>query len=482
MGKIEFCEIGKGLDGASNSSPTTGGVAGSVAQPQPARRPPHHLAGRLAAVSFPLAARSTTHRSQPAVDGADGDAAGHLRRRAGLGARTGTRTCTDAASPGRDDCGGRLGLQEFTLENSSPLPLLWAAFEDESYLPGYTPGQVASCGAESMVRWKSEAVCRRRGVFRLGPHSLQSGDPFGLFRLHVRTDQQESLLVYPRVVHLPPVDLPRGLTSGRDRRRRPLYGDLRSPTVRLYQPGDSLRRIHWPTTAHRAQLMVAETEEEPSGDLWIVLDLNGAAQAGAGEQSTLETSVILAASLAADLLGSSERRSVGLLTVGAPPEDADTAAEQTILISPQPGRGHLWRILAALAPIQAGRLPVADVLQRNRPFLGKGHTVVVITAQIGDNAPDWIAQLLHLRRSGIDSSVLAVTAAAAPVAASENGADHALAAQQDQLSDLLVRQEIPVRFAGGRAVTGGAHLSTQAHRAAQHAHRRRHREVEEEVG
>lgn len=333
--------------------------------------------------------------------------------------------------------------EEFTLANPSPLPLLWAAFEDESYLPGYTPGQVASCGAEASVRWKSEAICRRRGVFRLGPHSLHSGDPFGLFRLHVRSTQQESLLVYPRVVHLPPIDLPRGQTSGRDRRRRPLHGDLRSPTVRFYQPGDSLRRIHWPTTAHRGQLMVSELEEEPSGDLWIVLDLNAAAQSGAGEKSTLETSVILAASLAADLLGSNERRAVGLLTVGRLPDDAGNAAdEQTILLSPQPGRGQLWRLLAALAPIQAGRLPVADLLQRNRPILGKGHTVVVITPQIGDDAPDWIAQLLHLRRSGVDSSVLAVT----PALDEGDAAAHLIATQEDRLSDLLVRQEMPVRF------------------------------------
>ncbi len=336
--------------------------------------------------------------------------------------------------------------EEFVLANPSPLPLLWAAFEDDSYLPGYTPGQVASCGAETSVRWKSEAVCQRRGVFRLGPHSVHSGDPFGLFRLHVHSDQQETLLVYPRVVHLPPIDLPRGQTAGRDRRRRPLYGDLRSPTVRQYQAGDSLRRIHWPTTAHRGQLMVAELEEEPSGDLWIVLDLNSAVHHGVGEQSSLEYSVILAASLAADLLSSNERRSVGLLTVGQildAPDGSATAEDRTILLSPQPGRGHLWRILAALAPIQAGSLSVADLLHRNRSFLGKGHTVVVVTPQIDDSAPAWIAELLYLRRSGVDSSVLAVTPAAAETT---NGDAQTSIAQQERLADLLVHQEIPVRF------------------------------------
>lgn len=344
--------------------------------------------------------------------------------------------------------------EEFTLENGSSLPLLWAAFEDHSYLPGYNPSQVATCGGDSTARWHNEAICHRRGVFRLGPHTIVSGDPFGLFRLTIKGEQQETLLVYPRVAHMPPVGLPRGHASGRDRRRRPLNGDLRAPVVRHYQPGDSLRHIHWPTTAHRGQIMVTELEEEPSGDLWIVLDLNRSVHRGSGDRSTLEHTVILAASLAAELLSSSERRSVGLLAVGQNPSERPSPAtieDQTIILPPQRGQGQLWRVLAALAPIQTGALPVADLLHRNRSFLGKGHTVVLITPQIGEDAPHWIAELLHLRRSSVESSVLAVTPALETADGSDNGAlDKGLssfvAAQQDSLADLLARQEIPVHF------------------------------------
>lgn len=345
--------------------------------------------------------------------------------------------------------------EEFALENASALPLLWAAFEDHSYLPGYNPSQVASCGAESSTRWRNEAVCHRRGVFRLGPHTLVSGDPFGLFWLTIQGDHQESLLVYPRVAHMPPIGLPRGHASGRDRRRRPRNGDLRAPVVRLYQPGDSLRHIHWPTTAHRGQLMVNELEEEPSGDLWIVLDLNRAAHQGDGDRSTLEHTVILAASLAAELLSSSERRSVGLLAVGQDPSEVTSPAaveDQTIILPPQRGQGQLWRVLAALAPIQTGALPVADLLHRNRSFLGKGHTVVLITPQIGEDAPQWIAELLYLRRSGVESSVLAVSPAPENADSADEGAGNRrpsrAAPQEDILADLLARQEIPVHFMG----------------------------------
>ncbi len=356
---------------------------------------------------------------------------------------------------------GDVLAEEFVLENASVLPLLWAVFEDSSYLPDYTPSQVVGCGGNSSTRWKGDAVCQRRGVFRLGPHRLHSGDPFGLFRLEIDGDGEETLLVYPRVVHLPPVDLPRGRSAGRDRRRRPLMGDLRAPLVRPYAAGDSLRHIHWPTTAHRGHLMVTEMEEEPSGDLWIVLDLNTHAQSGSGENSTLEYGVILAASLAAELLGGKDRRAVGLLAVGEHPgQNAAVEGERSVLVAPQRGQGQLWRLLAALAPISAGSLPVADLLHRNRNFVGKGHSLVLITPDVGDRAPLWIAELLGLRRAGIESSVIAV------LPAQED-------AQADSLSELLAEQEIAARFVqAGTPLPRRPHLSSPSHNFALHPHRR----------
>ncbi|MGB5048725.1 MAG: DUF58 domain-containing protein, partial [Caldilineaceae bacterium] len=209
--------------------------------------------------------------------------------------------------------------EEFVLHNEGVLPLIWLEFDDDSRLPGYNPSQVVSCGANQKYTWRADATCEQRGVFRLGPHRLSTGDPFGLFRVEVQGRNSEALLVYPRVAQLPPMELPRGALVGRDRRRRPLGGDDRSPVVRGYRPGDSLRRIHWPSTAHRGDLMVSEVEDEPSGDLWIVLDLNGAAHRGSGPTSTLEYAIVLAASLIAELLSGGDRRAVGLLAAGTGP-------------------------------------------------------------------------------------------------------------------------------------------------------------------
>ena len=124
-------------------------------------------------------------------------------------------------------------LQErFVVRNESSLPLHWLEFADSSRLPGYNPRQVVSCGGGSSYQWRAEAHCTQRGVFRLGPHTLRTGDPFGLFSLEIRDSRSESLLVYPRVAHIPALELPRGNLSGQDRRRRAYSGSERSQAVR----------------------------------------------------------------------------------------------------------------------------------------------------------------------------------------------------------------------------------------------------------
>lgn len=403
-------------------------------------------------------------------------------------------------------------LQErFVVRNDSTLPLHWLEFADRSLLPGYYPRQVVSCGGGSSYQWRAEAHCTQRGVFRLGPHTLRTGDPFGFFSLEVADSRSESLLVYPRVAHIPALALPRGSLSGQDRRRRAHTGSERSQAVRAYQPGDSLRHVHWPTSAKQGELVVTDVETEPSGDLWIVLDVNRLVQSGEGEESSLETGIVLAASVAAEFLSGGERRSVGLLAAPAaeasffqtegelaldqqiPPETnpagkdsgawssngerVRTQSSSSLLVDvpPQPGKGQVWRILAALAPVNAGDLSLGELLRRSRGLFSAGQTVLAITPDIGAGVEDWTAELLHLRRAGVPASVLAVTPAAAggdetPVADEKSAelqpvetpadsltqdqsedepeTDPDLASEDAQanLIDILARYEIPLRF------------------------------------
>ena len=60
--------------------------------------------------------------------------------------------------------------------------------------------------------------------------------------------------------------------------RRTTGFDLHS--VREYEQGESLRRVHWPSTAKRAQLMVKELEDAPRDEVAVVLDADASAVVG----------------------------------------------------------------------------------------------------------------------------------------------------------------------------------------------------------
>ena len=300
--------------------------------------------------------------------------------------------------------------EDFALTNRSGLPLQWAAFVDGSDLPGYAPGSVIACGPNGDYRWWTEAECAHRGVFRLGPHRLELGDPFGLFQAVLDYPAFEHVLIYPRVVQLPQIALPRGSAEGHAPRRRSLMGQRAAAHVRDYMPGDSMRRVHWPTSAHRGRLTVKEVELEPTGDVWIVLDLDAAAQRGTGSTGTLEYGIMLAASLAAEMVTGRERRAAGLLTV---------AGDVVTTLAPQPGQAQLWAIMRALAPALASTTPLDALLQRSLRVLGRRHTLIVITPSVGEDAPRWIAELVRAQGQGLASSVIAVMTPADETAAAD---------------------------------------------------------------
>jgi uncharacterized protein (DUF58 family) len=306
---------------------------------------------------------------------------------------------------------GDILAEEMEVHNSGQLPLLWAEFIDYSTVPGYTIGRIVATGAASVYPWRSQAECRRRGVFQLGPHELNWHDPFGLFAVTLHDEIRDAIVIYPRVVHLPRVSLPHGDAEGADRRRRPLPGTVPAATVSDYHAGDSLRYVHWSSTARRGRMMVKDLEIEPSGDVWLVLDLNKAAQRGEGVAGTLEQAVVVAASLAADWLTGREQRSVGLLAYSG-----IGAEGRLVQVAPGMGRGQLWQVLAALAPVEAGDLALSHLLDTSLREVGRRGTVVVITPDLGGARDeeqavksDWIGALARLNRTGAGSSVVLVT-------------------------------------------------------------------------
>ena len=71
--------------------------------------------------------------------------------------------------------------ERFTLVNEGMLPGLWVEVVDHSTVPDYRVSRVSGVGGGSKSRWHTKGVCTRRGLFTLGPTTLRTGDPFGLY-------------------------------------------------------------------------------------------------------------------------------------------------------------------------------------------------------------------------------------------------------------------------------------------------------------
>lgn len=317
---------------------------------------------------------------------------------------------------------GDLLEEWFTLRNDSPWPLLWAEVVDHSNLAGYTVSRVAAANAHGKVRWSNFGECHRRGVFTLGPWELRMSDPFAFFEIVQFYPEATSLLVYPPVVHLPPLNLPKGAAEGQAQARfRARQWTANAAGVRDYQPGDPQRRIHWLSTARRERLLVKEFDLEVSGDLWVLLDLDETVQAGEGEESTGEYGVILAASLADRMLR--QGRAVGLVAYG----------EERAFVSPGRGRAHSWQVLHTLAMVSVGgKWPLARVIAETGRVLRHGTTLVIITPSCD---PAWPGELFPLARRDIAASVILLDAASF-------GGEGNVAAMQGVLADQGVTSHV----------------------------------------
>jgi len=292
--------------------------------------------------------------------------------------------------------------ERFILHNDSWVPAIWAEVRDFSDLPGYYAGRAVGIGSQSTVRWTTEGTCERRGIYTLGPLEVLVGDPFGLFQVRLTHDYRDSFVVYPPVASLPQLLEPHGLARGAARTNvRSLDLTTNASSVRDWVPGDALNRIHWRTTARRSlteldSLYVKEYDLEPSGDLWIIVDLATAVHVGEGAESTEEYAVILAASLANQMLRANH--AVGMFLY----------CHEPVVIRPARGPQQLWELLRELAGAHAVcKATFGQVLEQVDLLVGRGISTTLITPSAD---PEWIKGLTALLRRGVHCTALLLDA------------------------------------------------------------------------
>lgn len=292
---------------------------------------------------------------------------------------------------------GQYAEERVTVENPSFFPRIWLEVEDPSTLPEHRQGRVITLSGRSRRSWRSRTLLTRRGVYPVGPLTVASGDPFGLFRITRTYGGQSSIIVYPGFIDLPHFTVPPANLPGEGRfRKRTHYVTPNAAGVRDYEYGDGLSRIDWKSTARQGKLMVKMFELDPASDIWIALDLQGLAQAGEGDESTEEYGVKIAASVARFFLNAN--RNVGFMAFG----------ERLDIIEVERGGQQMTHILEALALCRAtGDVPIGDLINVEGRHFGRHTTLVVITSSMDQG---WVMSLLALTQRGVKVAVVLLEA------------------------------------------------------------------------
>jgi uncharacterized protein (DUF58 family) len=119
-----------------------------------------------------------------------------------------------------------------------------------------------------------EVSCRERGVFTVGPASVAVSDPFALAERRTTAGRVHRLVVYPRIEHLHGLPAVRGIDPA-VAATRPTFAPSGGDdffTLREYETGDDLRKVHWPSSAKRDDLMIKQLDNPWQPRALVLLD------------------------------------------------------------------------------------------------------------------------------------------------------------------------------------------------------------------
>ncbi|MFC1864636.1 DUF58 domain-containing protein [Chloroflexota bacterium] len=298
---------------------------------------------------------------------------------------------------------------EVEVANRKPLPLPWIRIDDE--IPGevtFLKGSLASSHKTTRmllsnllslswyhrVKRRYPIRCLQRGFFTFGPARIRSGDLFGLFQREMEIPQVDYLIVYPKIVPLKKLGIASKQPLGDIRTRTYIFQDpLLTLGVRDYYSGDSLKQIHWKTTARLGRLQTKVFEPTTTIDLGIFLDVRTTKPPLWGIMpELLELGIIVAASISNYALAEGYR--VGLYIN----QNKRFSAEPFIKIPPSQHTDQLLHILEALAQIHPSEtMPIARLVLNEGRNLPWGSTLVLISAMPTDNI---FSTLLKLKKAG----------------------------------------------------------------------------------
>jgi uncharacterized protein (DUF58 family) len=298
------------------------------------------------------------------------------------------------------------------IENRGLLPVPWLTLYESlpptlHPPPGIRRVLALSPKANRILTYTVQAS--RRGLYTIGPLSLQTGDVFGMREQPLAGGSVDTLTIFPEVVPLPDLGLPAALPFGAQPFAQSLFTDPARPIgVRSYQPGDPPRQVDWKSSARVGALQVRRHEPAIARTTLIALAFSRTEYPVRYVYDSLERAIVAAASIAADL--SARRQPVGLCTSGLDP----LAQAPAMTLPPDYGRAHIIEVLKLLGRLEVAATGDVDaLLAAASADLGWGATVVIVGVGIGFER---LERLIALRRRGLRIALVLVEGAAADIA------------------------------------------------------------------
>jgi uncharacterized protein (DUF58 family) len=210
------------------------------------------------------------------------------------------------------------------------------------------PARVVVAGSARALQHVSYTIVpNARGRYLIGPMAVDRTDAFGLSRRRVLLDGRDELLVTPEVEDLrAPTEATSVTNVGSARARQLLRTGEEYYTMRGYEEGDDLRRIHWPSVARTGELMIRQDEAARRAAGLIYLD-NRESMLGAERGAAFERAVSCAASIGALFTRNGFALRLGLDEMPIATVDEDAFLD--LLAGVRPGRGRsLGRVMTGL--------------------------------------------------------------------------------------------------------------------------------------
>ena len=297
----------------------------------------------------------------------------------------------------RGQVGGYLAGQ-VSIVNHTRMPKSWLEVAEATGPSADSSGRGIALVREQVRSWRISTYLAKRGMYHSGIVKLISQDPFGLFRLRRDFIDPHPYIVFPAVEALPDLDARfAGLPS--DSRATKHWEQITTDvsSIRSYVEGDSMRRIHWPYTARMNELMVKEFDMGLSAEAWVLLDMHHLSHYGI-EQDDVNNTEELAVTVAASIVGRLMDQSmpVGLAVNG----------DREHIFRPDSSPEQRGRLMETLSEVRAyGQITLQEFIYGLRSHLNQFNALTLVTASV---EPEWIASLTHLRRQGVEVSVVMV--------------------------------------------------------------------------